>query len=520
MRISNDFRLILKPTLLCVAIFVSLSLMFVASYVFIEHQKYLSAYQITQQQELKALQQKTTIALENLKKLSQLTSERIAASQGDVKRIQNILSSVPRLNPSGTIPKLQKVFYSKFSSPQMVITLFGPFPLYSQTAPEVRTPEKETSITFDENAIICRTPVFNEIGNLEGTLEIQIDPSDFSSFLGSTKTETVNLSQVLKNEEGELLQKAPFPIYARQPNDLVNFIYVNQTLYAFFYYFTVIGIIFIACCAYYLNFRIKKSHKIRLEELEALLLKATTEENHLKGKLLTKQQHYKSSLIAFETYIKHLTILKKRYKEQAAYLSRSLNVVEQSLKNPKSSLSEETRAEIIDSCLKVCQSLSSGLISKTQSVPLDLRALLEEIRSLFSEKIYKSQLTLDLACISDLNFQGDPLFTKFILINVIGKSIHSLSKNGKSSIFMRENTRGFELEIQDNGYSLADTTEGLMERYPDLFVKEEVFQRLCQDNGLEYEASRVESGLNAIKIVFPTPLDQTSSHNVIPLFPS
>lgn len=85
---------------------------------------------------------------------------------------------------------------------------------------------------------------------------------------------------------------------------------------------------------------------------------------------------------------------------------------------------------------------------------------------------------------------------------------------------MRENTRGFELEIQDNGYSLADTTEGLMERYPDLFVKEEVFQRLCQDNGLEYEASRVEGGLNAIKIVFPTPLDETSSHNVIPLFPS
>ncbi len=105
-------------------------------------------------------------------------------------------------------------------------------------------------------------------------------------------------------------------------------------------------------------------------------------------------------------------------------------------------------------------------------------------------------------------------------MNVIGKSIHSLSTNGKASIFVRKEASAFELEVQDNGYSHADTTEGLMERYPALFVKEDVFRFLCQNNGLKYETSRDENGLNVTKTVILSSLAETSSPNVIPLFPS
>ncbi|MBP6951967.1 MAG: HAMP domain-containing histidine kinase [Alphaproteobacteria bacterium] len=518
--IAKDFRIILKPTLLWISTFVSFSLVLVATYVFIEHQRYLAAYQATQQLELKTLQQKTLLALENLKKLSQLTVTRIIDSHGDVKRIQNILSSVPRLNPNGTLPKIQKVFYNKLSPPQRVITLFGPSPLYSQSAPDVHTAEKETAITIDENVVVSKTTVFSERDTLGGVLEIQIDPMDFKVFLGNMETVTLNPPQLSKNEESNLLQKTPFAIYARPLNNFWSFVFVNQERYAFFYYFTVFGIILIVSCAYIINIRNKNTHKTKQEELEATLLKSTTEKNCLKEKLLACQQDHKSSQTSLESYINHLLGLNKRQNEQAAYIIKALSVVEQSFKNPMSSLSKKDQVELIESCLKVGESLSNNLVSKVKNVPIDLRALLEEVCALFAEKIYKLQVTINLFCSKDLNFQGDPLFTKFIVMNVIGKSIHSLSTNGKASIFVRKEASAFELEVQDNGYSHADTTEGLMERYPALFVKEDVFRFLCQNNGLKYETSRDENGLNVTKTVILSSLAETSSPNVIPLFPS
>lgn len=520
MGIAKDFKIILKPTLLWTSVFVSLSLVLVVSYILIEHQRYLAAYQVTQQLELKTLQQKTSLALENLKKLSQLTVTRIVASHGDVKRIQNILSSVPNLNPNDTLPKIQKVFYNKLSPPQMVITLFGPLPLYSQSAPDVNAAEKETTITIDENIVVSKTIVFSKRGTLEGVLEIQIDSLDFKVFLGNMKAVTLNPPQLSKNEENNLLQKTPFTIYAKQPDSFWSFVFVNQERYAFYYYFTIFGIILIVSCAYIINIRNKNAHKNQQEELEAALLKSTTEKNCLKEKLLASHQDYKSSQASCESYINHLLSLNKRQNEQANYIIKALSVVEQSFTNPKSSYSKKDQVELIESCLKVGESLSSGLISKVKNVPIDLRALLEEVQSLFAEKIYKLQVTINLVCSKSLNFRGDPLFTKFIVMSVMGKSIHSLSKNGKASIIAKKEAGALELEVQDNGYPLEDTTEGLMKRYPALFVKEDVFQDLCQDNGLKYETSRAENGLNITKVVIPSSLAETSSPNVIPLFPS
>lgn len=520
MGIAKDFKIILKPTLLWISVFVSFSLVLVVSYVLIEHQRYLAAYQATQQLELKTLQQKTLLALENLKKLSQLTVTRIIASHGDVKRIQNILSSVPRLNPNGTLPKIQKVFYNKLSPPQMVITLFGPLPLYSQSAPYVHVADKETIITIDENVVVSKTTVFSERDTLEGILEIQIDPIDFKIFLGNMETVTLNPPQLSKNEESNLLQKPPFFIYARPPNNFWSFVFVNQERYAFFYYFTTFGIILIVSCAYIINMRNKNAHKTKQEELESTLLKSTTEKNCLKEQLLASHQDYKSSQASYESYINHLLSLIKRQNGQAGYITNTLSVVEQSLKNPKSSYSKKDQVELIESCLKVGESLSSGLVSKVKNVPIDLRALLEEVQSLFAEKIYKLQVTINLVCSKNLNFQGDPLFTKFIVMNIMGKSIHSLSENGKASIIVKKEVDALELEVQDNGYPLEDTTEGLMKRYPALFVKEDVFQDLCKDNGLKYETSRAENGLNITRVVISSSLAETSFPNVIPLFPS
>ncbi len=520
MGIERDFKDILKPTFLGITVFVSLSLLFMASYVLIEYQRYLLAYQATQQLELKTLQQKTKGVVETLKQLSQLTSARITVSGGDIERIQNILGSVPRLNPNHTLPEIQKVSYDKLSRPQMVVTLFGTFPLHPQQGPLNPSSEKATSITFDKDAVISKTTVFCEDNNLEGILEIQIDPSDFKASLGNMTTAAFDSPQSSHDEENQLLQNTPLSIYAKAPHEFWDFAFINQSRYVFFYLYMFACVILIVICAYYLNVRTKNVHKARRDELEANLLKVSTEEKRLKEEFLISQQDSKSHQTSCESYMEYYASLRKRQKEQADYIVRSLSVVEQSLKNPMSQLPEADRVEIIGSCLKATHLLSNGLVSKMKNESIDIRKLLEEIKLLFAEKIYKSKITIDLACLRNLNFRGDPLFIKFILINMIGKSIHGVSKNGSISITTKEKTDPLELEVRDNGYSLADTTERLMEKYSALFVTEDLFHQLCQDNGLEYTTSRAENGFNITTIMIPSTSSEALSSNVIQLFPS
>jgi len=94
MKLAHDFRKIAKPVLLWMLLYTIFSMVFVALYVYIDYQSYLSSYQTTQQTDFKKVQSKLHSQIETLKKLSVLTGNRIVAARGGLKRIQNILNSV------------------------------------------------------------------------------------------------------------------------------------------------------------------------------------------------------------------------------------------------------------------------------------------------------------------------------------------------------------------------------------------------------------------------------------------
>lgn len=128
-------------------VFCLLSLLFIGTYLYVDYQQYISSYKITQQAELKIAQDKINANVDNIKKLSVLTAKRIAASNGNIKRIQHILVSSYALLPDRDFLKIQKVAYEKHSLPQHLITRFGISPL-NLNRPSTDKPQGEGPSIF------------------------------------------------------------------------------------------------------------------------------------------------------------------------------------------------------------------------------------------------------------------------------------------------------------------------------------------------------------------------------------
>jgi len=472
----------------------------------------------TQQEELKIIQQKTGIIIGNLTALHQLTKDRVAASNGDAERIQNILSSTPRLYAPQELPKIKRLSYYKHSFPQLIITRFGSLPLDAGPLPRVRASERETEITFHQNIILSKTPVLDVKGNPEGILEVLITPLDFRASLGDLRTLSFYPTPSTQEEKNYLLQKEPFALYAKWPDHFWKFAFLHKERYAVFLFYTLLFLFLSAIWTFYINRQIRKGYGDNLEFLKASLSKSMLVEKKAKEDFIAYELKHKNHQISYQSYKNLHAILGARQKEQVQHICQSLNVVREALENPNIGLLPEHQLEIIRSCLKSANLLSNGLVSNTKMIPINLKNLFVETQSLFMEKIYKSKITLDLFCSDKLTFYGDSLFTELLLMNMIGKAIHRVSKNGQISVIVTGKNDCIHLEIQDNGFSLADSSEKLLKKSFPFFIEEEIFQEMCQINGLKYEYLRTDNSLNITKLIILNNLSDSLQSNIVQLF--
>lgn len=518
MGLTQGFRDGVKPILGVTGAFVSFTFLFVGLYVFFEYKTYLSDYKRAQQEEIKTLQKKTKASLEHLTKLSELTSNRIVASQGKAQRIQNILISVPRLSPDHTFPKIQKVSYHKFSAPQMTITRFGMLPLDPTLAPQRKaTQGDKTSIVFDKAAVISKTMVLNSEGDIAGVLEIELDLLEFQASLGSLQTLTFSPSE----GASLLIQNTPFAIYGKTFKTFWEFAVVNKVLYAMFFFYMSFCLIFLPGAVYYLDRRRKSSQRREREALEASHAQLIAKVGHQDDIIQLHEQTQESQQISNQSYQEVRSLLSNRQKAGTTYITRSLDVLEQSFFNPNIRLSEAEFIEIIRSCRKESQPLSYGAMSEIKNEPIDIKDMLEHIRELFTAKIHGSNLMVDIVCPKTVSFFGDPFFIQFLLITLIGKPIYRAPKKGKIIIRAKTQKMGLYVEIQDNnGLPYSEKAERLIKKSFDLFMTQDEFQQSCQDHGLTHMYSKDNKGFNINKIVIPASSDsaEMSGSNVVPLF--
>lgn len=204
-----------------------------------------------------------------------------------------------------------------------------------------------------------------------------------------------------------------------------------------------------------------------------------------------------------------------QHQKHVGCLVQSSNVVRYSHKSPNNYNSKTLKIKRANSYLQLLKSLSDETIATTIKNPINLRDIIKGAELLFAEKIYKFQITVKIMCPKDSFIYGDPLFAELILINLLGRSIYRVPKKGKIVISIEKVTDNVKIVIHDNGYPLNEVRKKLIKQSFSLFMTDNIFQHICQENNFIYEPSKLNQGLNVTKIIIPNIHSVNSKGNVI-----
>jgi hypothetical protein len=349
MKLTNDFKFTAFPLLLGAGAFLLTFCVFITAYSCFEYQSYFSSYKITQQKEVEDLRTKAKEAIQKIDELLRLTSNRIAASQNDVKRIQNILISAPRLYSLQELPNIQSITYHRLSQPYQTISRFGVFPIETSSS---YVSQKPSGTSLQKDIILSYISIFDENETLQGVLEIKTAASTFKAFLGKQSTLSFTTQSSAKGSSVRLLENIPLMIYMKQPNSFWEFAFDNKSRYALFFVYTVLVFFLFLCIVLYLRQGFKKSYSNKINTLETSLIQVTGERDAFEEKLLNSEQKYKSCSISFQSYKKIHGNISIRNRDQAKQLYESLNLMAQELHFPKGNRSSEKQTKFIRSCLQ------------------------------------------------------------------------------------------------------------------------------------------------------------------------
>ncbi len=172
--------------------------------------------------------------------------------------------------------------------------------------------------------------------------------------------------------------------------------------------------------------------------------------------LLTYQKQGETHQVTCQSHKQFQTSFQHHQREQLNHVLRCVDVVVGSLQNPNAALPTQELIDILKSCLHGVEGIVSGSLSASKHEPIKVIKILSNVRSLFTEKMYKSDLTMDLHCPENLTYYGDPLLLEFILLNLIGKPLYMARKNGRVEIRATEQVDGLHMQVKDNGFPMND----------------------------------------------------------------
>lgn len=513
MEVSRDLRKIISAVSSKVALYAIAALAFVAIYTYVDYKIYLSSYQITQQSELVAIQNKFHSNIENLKKLSVLTSNRILSYSKDLKQIQNILNSSYSLLPHADQLKIERITYDKLSSPQSRVTRFGALSLKSEDTPSETPNPNGPVVLFNKASITCKNWIFDVGKNHEGFLTISLNPAAFNATLpiGDTISFMSGAAHIL-------LQHKPFPIYGKLPANFWGHSTKHKNHYAVFFLFILFSLVFMTSTAYWLWLHIRKTYSAKLQKLKNLLSLTQTNLEKIKTAFFVLQQHMQNHQTSYQAYKKFQASFRSHQREQVHHLLRSLDVILDVHKRHNTEISSKELIEIIESCVKAAERLSEGVASKIRTEPIKILTILDNLQDLFAEKIYKSSVELDITCSENLFYQGDAFFIEYVLIHVIGKALYGVSHQGKVNIKATNQREGCHIHIRDNGFFPDNKLQRQLNQAFDLFMSQENFRKLCQEHKILFEYHRTKNGFNNTKILFPKIEGVFLGDNIIPFF--
>ncbi|HUX78548.1 MAG TPA: hypothetical protein VMW10_02200 [Alphaproteobacteria bacterium] len=475
----------------CVRVFCLVGLTFTLYYLYLDRQYkyYIEDYKNTQRQETQLINEKIASTILGLKTLAAVVGEKIRTAPEDSHKIQRILIAGAHVSQDYNVPTVRDIAYYKLSNYQEVITPSLVYPLNSLPLAFRKSMKDLESLITKNNEMIGTIPILDQSKRLKGVLEIKVPCLDIQKFIGADKVTTLEFPQLFDIRGKQVIQNNPLDFSFKAPLPYFEYLKSHEAGFLILAYAVLIGSILLFFC----GILVKKRVSVAV------------------GGQIDKLSTHRSSLEAYNSLQRHMI---QRFKDVTRIIHHSVDRIAQSYNG--SPLSHNEKRILINGATGLVENLSSGLCANLQREPLLVKELLDQVKLHFVEQIQKLNINLHMTCPQDLEFVGDPLFTKMILLNVIGYPLYSMPKKGEISISVTQVNGFVHVEIRDNRYSL--TAEGKQHlKIPfEFFVEGHKLRQICIQNRIGCESFEATKGDFYTKVSFPLDPDQVHERNIIP----
>ena len=415
---SRQWRLYLSKTAALKVLFISSCFfMFQVSYDY-WHER--SVYNEHQQQALLNLEHRFLEVSKDLEHLVKLTSQRIAKHHNNTKQLQHILTSLQSISSPVLLPSFQRVLFKGIQSSQEVVTRFG--------VRSVKDPVTSRLGLFltNQGTQILKTHRVQEHGQSLGWLFIEIAAEDFIAHLKPSPF--LEITVPLSAEDLSLddfflwVKKKPYP-------SLGQLLSEKRFFYCQFFMYTLGSLLLWASSLYRAKRGAVRKYKAQIQEARQKLeiasekLKALERNNH------ALQEEIKNQALSFTTHqeLMHdtLSYAKKEAKNIHYNLAKEVFRDQSRL----GGFGDSDYKTLFIKPLKTLQSLAEGihyLDWEEDGSLFSLQEGIQRVSALFSYRIFKANITLEIKIPEESNITLRPYCAMFLLINLIGKPFHAV----------------------------------------------------------------------------------------------
>ncbi len=210
--------------------------------------------------------------------------------------------------------------------------------------------------------------------------------------------------------------------------------------------------------------------------------KASSIFNQLNQELESVNTH--RSFLEGETLLQRHII--QRFKEFTTVIHKSMKKVEPSSQGSSPYQSNNEEKTLIKAITELAEDLSSGAYCNYTRESLNMRDLLDQVKSHLALQIQKLNLQLNITCPPNLTLEGDSLFMNLILLNVIGYPLYSMPKNGKLSVLVTQDDHFVQMEVKGTQYSLSPEGKQYLKFPREFLIENHKLQEICAQNGVQY----------------------------------
>ncbi|MBX9744033.1 MAG: hypothetical protein K2X08_02345, partial [Chlamydiales bacterium] len=255
-----------------------------------------------------------------------------------------------------------------------------------------------------------------------------------------------------------------------------------------FFLITFVAILGIGLMCLVIWFHTRRTFQDRLTILHKELAETLQTNEGLTQEVTVKEEKLQRLTTAQDIATKIQIEIRDRQQDNADYIARSLDVLEQSLMSPTPIISDDDMIEIVTRCHKRAEALSLGAWKRKEPEEITISSLINRSLELYEDQIFEKEIQIHLDISEEEQaFSGDPLLLQVLIANFIGRTLYGMPPQGYLGLRLLETEKSITLEMEDSSFLGGDRLQSVVKNFSSLFMGEEKLRNVCQANGIEYK---------------------------------